>query len=218
MHRHPVKRMSYLARIGRCVARWVAVGVLWALGAAGAASVANADGGSGCVVSVGKDGVGEAHVRDAFKLLPEIEAKLKKGVSVTVVHEVMRPGQSDYVFGCKAFYDLWDEAYAVTTYAGRMDQPAGPSHTVHTLPEVQRLCLDAALPGHMEAKGSASVSTYLDPVSDEQRQKTRQWLAEKGIGNGTGALFGRAAYAITNMDQKKATTRDCPVELERRAP
>jgi hypothetical protein len=155
----------------------------------------------------------ELRADDTLEAFPEIDQKLVKGLAVTIVHEVALDGGVPFVFGCKLYYDLWDESYGVTQFKGGLGA-SGVKQTVRDRRQAVALCQRTALPFAVAVRDQVEVTTHLDPVSDEQLAKTRRWLAEKGISSNSGAFFGRAAYAIVNLKQQKVVTRRCEVRAE----
>ena len=170
---------------------------------------------SACRIAPSGDGGAAAELRadDTLDAFPEIEQKLVKGLAVTIVHEVALESGVPFVFGCKLYYDLWDESYGVTLFKGGLGA-SGVKQTVRDRRQAVELCQRTALPFAVTIKDQVEVTSHLDPVSDEQLAKTRRWLAEKGISSSSGAFFGRAAYAIVNLKQQKAVTRRCEVRAE----
>jgi hypothetical protein len=141
---------------------------------------------------------------DVPEAFPEINDKLAKGLTVTLLHEVTRGGQS-FVFGCRVYYDLWDESYGVTTFVGN---GAEAKHTERDRKKVMALCDEVPLDGHGTGD-EVAVTSRLDPVSDDQMEKTRQWLATRGIGNSSKAIVGRAVGAITSLKEERSVSRTC---------
>lgn len=155
-----------------------------------------------CTVRPAGSGL-ELVVHDLDTTFPEISTKLAKGLAVTIL-STARLGDETFAFGCKIYLDLWAEAYVVKDLSG------GAERSVNDKSAAFETCRRARIPWSA-AKGEIRVSTDVDPISQEQEEKTREWLAEKGIGGNSKALFGRAAATLTNFHKTQKTNRTCEV-------
>lgn len=154
-------------------------------------------------------------VYDLDTSFPEISTKLAKGLAVTILHELRREREgATFVFGCKIYFDLWAEAYKVTSLTQDQNDHVvaiGTEQTISGKSAAFALCEKTVSPWTFNGLSGVSVATMVDPISPEQEAKTREWLAEKGIGGNSKALFGRAAATLTNFHQKQSKERDCEV-------
>jgi hypothetical protein len=187
--------------------RMIAV-VPLALAALGAARTAPA--GATCSGSVDAQRVLHVEAYDTGEHFPEIEAKLDKGLSVTIAHEASWRGVEPVTFGCKIFYDLWDEAYDVTLLSGSL-AAGGARRTWKARRDALKACFTTSVRGIAAGARDFVLTTHLDPISDETLARTRKWLAEKGISGSASGVVGRAAYAIIDLKQEEAFSRRCPI-------
>jgi hypothetical protein len=157
-------------------------------------------------------GQGSVVVGDGLDKFASARERLNKGLSITLLNQVTKTADdTPFVFGCRITYDLWDEDYVFTPIVGGL-LVKQQTTTAKNLQPLPRSCSEARLPWHVPDDGRVHVTTLLDPVSDEQVQRTRKWLAERGIGAGTGTLAGRAAYAMVNLKQEQSVERVCNLE------
>jgi hypothetical protein len=169
----------------------------------------------GCVVTIAAGGHPvTVDLADLSGHFAELDARLARGLTVTLVHDVDAGDGRRFKFGCKAFYDLWDEAYVVTALTGD-DEAEGASKRLKHFDASAAPCGEAPLPWALTAGATVDVMSALDPVSPEQAEKTRRWLAEKGIGGSAGAPFGRAALALVDLSHQDRFARQCPVRSAR---
>ncbi len=154
---------------------------------------------------------------------PEFKTKADKGVTVTLEHLVqvkIRDGfLVDYHFGCKVTYDLWKNTYRVVPTGSSAARALELLPNIKILPLACRTLLVPYERGILKTKSKHTtyneiqVLTKLDPVSEEQAEKTRKWLAERGIGAAAPALLGRAVAALIDLKEDKAVTRRCRLNL-----
>lgn len=164
-----------------------------------------ADAASGCAAVAGTAGRAVIKLADVEPTFPEVTTKLAKGLSVTIVHQASLAGNDrTHVFGCKIYFDLWDETYGVTPFGGSKRIEKDRARALEA-------CNEGSPAWAVAGGDRVTVVTVVDPVSEEQAAKTREWLAEKGIGGNSKALFGRAAAAMVSMHQTQSHERDCEV-------
>ena len=147
---------------------------------------------------------------DTGEHFPEVTAKLDKGLAVTIAHEATWAGMAPVAFGCKIFYDLWDEAYDVTLLHGSLTA-TGDRRTFKARSDALKACYTTSVRGLDPNARDFVLTTHLDPISDEVVARTRKWLAEKGISGSASGVVGRAAYAIIDLKKEEAFTRRCPI-------
>lgn len=169
---------------------------------------APAQGAGDCHVSAQDGKLAELRVDDLEGRFPELHGHLRKGLSATLLTEV-EVSDGRFTFGCRIFFDLWDESYLVLPIVGVVEVKERQT-TVKALAGLPPACTRATLPWQLGSGKSLEVVTRLNPVTDEQVAKTRKWLAERGIGAG-GALAGRAAYAMVDLKQTRSFKRRCTV-------
>ncbi len=151
----------------------------------------------------------ELGLEDLDVRFAELETHLKKGLSVTLLSEV-EAGDRRFAFGCRIFYDLWDEAYMVFPIVGAVEVKERTA-LVKKLAGLPKACTTVTLPWALKKGEPVDVTTRLNPVTEEQVAKTRKWLAERGIG-ANGAMAGRAAYAMVDLKQTQSFQRRCDVK------
>jgi len=151
---------------------------------------------------------------DVAQAFPQIEEKLSKGLAVTIANEASWTGLPAALFGCKIYYDLWDETYVVSTLKGSLAAIGDRQH-IRDRSAALKLCYSTTFTNVRVGSQDFLLTTHLDPVGDEVLAKTRNWLAEKGISGSSTAIFGRAAYAIIDLKHQEAISRHCPVVTER---
>ncbi|MGE0174723.1 MAG: hypothetical protein AB7T49_18165 [Oligoflexales bacterium] len=157
---------------------------------------------------VRRAGAMEVDVSDSVAHFQDIEKRLKKGLSLIVRHEVLVHGESVHQSSsCKIFYDLWDETYSLTRYID--SHPAPEQFTVKGYAKILEPCFRLSLDGKLPAKVTIR-STY-SQVTEEQVEKTKRWLSEKGIGSKSGTVIGRAVDAMIDYERSQVFDRSCEV-------
>jgi hypothetical protein len=153
---------------------------------------------------------------DVKILLPEVEERIKRGLTVKWAHVFVRhPGEMTHPQNqqarCELLFDLWEEEYVVS----KIDDASQKDYTRKTFPNLARAieeCMKFRLATKLDAKVPLEVISVFNPISEEQLQKTREWLAERGIGSKEGPLIGRAVGAMMDLSQQKVWTRSCPIQ------
>lgn len=170
-------------------------------------SLSRAHAAGSCVVTTHATKLSQIQLGDLDGRFSDFETHLRKGLSVTLLSDVAA-GERSFTFGCRIFYDLWDETYFVVPIVGAVEVKDKTSNLKRMtgLPEA---CVKVSLPWSLRKGETVEVTTKLNPVTDEQLAKTRKWLAERGIG-ANGALAGRAAYAMVDLHQTQSFQRRCP--------
>ncbi len=152
---------------------------------------------------------------DLEEAFPEFQQKADKGVTVTLDHRVSIKGKSpelSYSFGCKVTFDLWNKRYAVVPTG--LSSTSDP-HLISSLGQLPEGCRGALLPGkNLLGNQELEIVSRLDPVSAELAEKTRSWLAERGVGSGSRALLGRAVASLIDLKEDKAVKRTCRIKAE----
>ena len=153
----------------------------------------------------------ELTLRDVEAAFPEFQGKADKGVTITLEHRINGKNPSDHinlVFGCRVTFDLWNKSYLVEP----LNATAGAKVEAASLATFPNYCRTALMPGLARAlTADLEVTSSLEPVSAEQEEKTRAWLAEHGIGSASQALLGRAVAALIDLKEDKAVKRLCRV-------
>jgi len=210
--------MSHMIDVGGCRGQWLRS--LLSLAAAAWIPAAALASDSGEPETSGCRGVQHADLHfaveayDTAKAFPQIEEKLGKGLAVTIANEASWTGLPAALFGCKIYYDLWDETYIVSTLRGSLSA-VGERQRIHDRQDALKLCYTTTFTNVRVGSQDFLLTTHLDPVGDEVLATTRNWLAEKGISGSSTAIFGRAAYAIIDLKHQEAISRRCAVVNER---
>jgi len=162
----------------------------------------------------GQKGV-TVHLRDSF--WNEMVQRLSRGLSVTIRHKLMdSPSQSTgtrSTRGCRITFDLWDERYTIVPLdAAGSAQPAEAWRQTRELSAFPEECL-TVIPTRDEeiaarSAGAYVVTTQLNPVPQEQINRTRQWLAATRE-SGSGTMVGRAALAMLDLSGGESFTTRC---------
>ncbi len=151
---------------------------------------------------------------DLDEQFPEFQGKAAKGVTVTLEH-VLRLSPKSRVgplaFGCKVTFDLWSNRYRIVPLGASATKQPEILSSIRPFPTPCR----AAWVPTVGTSGIDEVElvSSLDPVSAEQTEKTRSWLAERGIGAASQALLGRAVAAFIDLKEEKAVRRLCRLKL-----
>ena len=153
------------------------------------------------------------NVVDPTKAFPEFLDKLKKVLNISLLYNVRwNEGEQkhNFVFGCKFSYDLWQELYSIEVT--RADQTVEKIQ-VKDLTTIPDACMTFALTGKFadSIPKIANLSSVLNPVSEEQIDRTRNWLAEHGFAGEKSGLVTRTVGAFTRLRAEKRIEDVCVV-------
>lgn len=146
---------------------------------------------------------------------PEALPSTRKGLRVTVVYRVRvvsatGAGEWGFVRGCRMTYDLWTERLAVTTLTGESLAPGSPRDAGR---EISWPTECSQIPWSFEGQGEGpgplrvEIDAELNPISEDQRETTKRWLAERGIG-GSG-IVGRVLGIMVDVEARKIQHLNC---------
>lgn len=156
-------------------------------------------------------------IGDILAQFPEFQSKVDKGVTVTLEHLLRIDNKAHaepkvFNFGCKVTFDLWDRRYTIVPTGFSLAKDTNSVSTLNALPAA---CQTAFLPVDVDVLNSEmEIFSSIDPVSAEQTEKTRTWLAARGIGTASQAILGRAVAAFIDLREEKAVRRRCRVKVE----
>jgi len=153
-------------------------------------------------------------LNDIEKSFPEIRTNLDKGLSVTLEHRVEFSHDSKWSATCRIVYDLWDETW-FTDLSGEgiaTVQRATSKYFGDALKRCAAITITGKIATTMAGRTPAvEIETLLNPQTDEQQNRTRAWLAERGIGANSRAMVGRAVGAMIDLKQTREVRRSCIV-------
>lgn len=169
--------------------------------------------GSSCVLNQHS---AEPHIvmEDLTARFPEIAQKIQKGLTVNLVTQTFLATSfrgEEVSVHCRIYADLWNELVVVSRTTFKSETFSTPQK-FKTLADGIRLCQEVELPASARGLSGLDVVTILNPVSAEQVEKTRKWLAERGIGASAGPMLGRAVGALLDLNDQKMVRRFCPAE------
>jgi hypothetical protein len=158
-----------------------------------------------CEVDV-KSGSTSVNVADSLQRFDDIEKRLKKGLSLILTHEVyVEENRPLAKLSCKVFYDLWDETYHVARFSQTRPEPE--FLVLKGYQSILEPCFRVEIRGALASQLSAR-SVY-SQVTQEQVEKTKKWLSEKGIGSKSATVIGRAVDAMIDYDRAQIFDRRC---------
>ncbi len=164
-------------------------------------------------IAVAKCSISGQHVKieQLEKNFPDAIQKLEKTLSLRMRHRLEWVSDSrslEAEMGCSIARDLWTDQFFVNTYhaAGQPNREARVS--LRTIPDG---CLQFRRPEILKTGTQIFVTTYLNPVSDDQMQRTKEWLAERGYS--TGRLMARNVTRA--IDAEKEWKQECQVVHEK---
>lgn len=136
--------------------------------------------------------------------------KVRDGLALTIDRRAQlltRDGGLLGVVGatCRLMYDIWEDSFLLVDLqeSTRLELKFGSAKSLEAL----KRCVSLSLPQTTAAL--AHVQVLINPVDSRQEERTRDWLATKGIG-GTGAgIMGRAMGAVINLKTESTVEHDC---------
>ena len=151
------------------------------------------------------------------------DERLKRGLSVFLVHSFIDTKSISDVrfqtkFGCKIVYDLWEERYDIYSLDQEKESNARLVRSSKSLHSWPFECLNFSLKNDFfrkpEIAKSILLSSALNPPTPDQLERTKSWLASKGIGSspGAGGFVGRAAVAIVRLNAQASQDVQCEVK------
>ncbi|MCX6116300.1 MAG: hypothetical protein NT027_02065 [Proteobacteria bacterium] len=101
----------------------------------------------------------------------------------------------------------WNESYSV--YDSTLANAKKLDFSAEKSKEALMKCVGIPI-GSLESS-FYKISIEVNPVDKEQEQKTREWLATKGIGGTGSGLFGRAFGSVLDLKTDKTVIYDCKI-------
>jgi hypothetical protein len=151
----------------------------------------------------------------AVKISPQTEStinsRLKKGLPVNLAHIVSvsksprQRWEDIHTFGCRFTFDPWDEVIRISARSGT-DQSQLTLKGSSLKLEPTSPCVRWKSREQLTF-ATARVTTQLDVVDADQMERTRRWLAERGIGSEGTGMFGRALSAMIDLKGPKRRRR-----------
>jgi hypothetical protein len=131
--------------------------------------------------------------------------KVRDGLALTIDRQVARSvGSSLQIIidrRCRLTYDLWAEVFLLNRFEsqrGQLEKIASPDEALAKCvgwPQVQTM------------QGVIQYRVTVNPVDKSQEERTRTWLAQKGIG-GTG-IISRAINAVMDLKADSVVENAC---------
>lgn len=107
---------------------------------------------------------------------------------------------------CRLVYDIWGEVFNLSD---SMSSPASELKFPNAKgAEALETCASIPLPAASKYS-SIHVVTLVNPVDAKQEERTRNWLATKGIGGSGSGVIGRALGAVINLKTESVVDYDC---------
>ena len=139
----------------------------------------------------------------------EAMRKVRDGLAMTIEYQIAMwsKGATNPEFlssRCRLLYDLWAEKYVVTKTGGTGPEnfPFGKEADAVT----RCTGLDLRVSGDL---ARVEMDAILNPVDEKQQERTRGWLATKGIGGPSSGVISRAIGASLNLKAEKRWSDEC---------
>jgi hypothetical protein len=131
--------------------------------------------------------------------------KMEKGVRLTIVHRALMQDNVIGIFGCQVYFDLWEEEYYVQhidNNSWREESPRAKQQVIRTKhkDDAINLCFTTQF-NLIVPFSQVRVQTLVDPTNKEQMERTRRWLAQRGIG-GNSSIIGKALGSLIRLDHQ----------------
>ena len=108
---------------------------------------------------------------------------------------------------CRLVYDIWAEVFTVSDSlynpTAEFKFPNAKSH------DALEKCAGIQLPVSPPRFSSIHIITLVNPVDAKQEERTRNWLATKGIGGSGSGVIGRALGAVINLKTESVVDYEC---------
>lgn len=136
--------------------------------------------------------------------------KVRDGLALTVVRKVSLFGPDGSALGeitgrCRLVYDLWAETYQVSDVINQ--KPFEQKFPGAQGQQALSLCVSVPMPRFPFSH--AHVTALVNPVDAHQEERTRTWLATKGIGGPGNGIVGRALGAVIDLKTETTVDYDC---------
>lgn len=136
--------------------------------------------------------------------------KVRDGLALTVERRMAmltseRQVVDQYFGRCRLVYDLWAETFILNDFSD-----GGVSETRHANGDY-KLALARCVSLHLPHDKFASlrVNVVVNPIDEQQEERTRNWLATKGIGGAGSGVIGRALGAVINLKADSVVDYEC---------
>lgn len=131
--------------------------------------------------------------------------KMQKGVRLTIVHRALMQESMIGIFGCQVYFDLWEEEYYVQRIdnnSWREESPHAKQQVIKTKHKDEAINYCFASQFNLSVPFSqVRVQTLVDPTNKEQMERTRRWLAQRGIG-GNSSIIGKALGSLIRLEHQ----------------
>lgn len=108
---------------------------------------------------------------------------------------------------CRLVYDIWGEIFTLSD--SLYSPPAEFKFTNARSQEALEKCAGIQLPVSSPHYSAIHVITLVNPVDAKQEERTRNWLATKGIGGSGSGVIGRALGAVINLKTESVVDYEC---------
>ncbi len=162
-----------------------------------------------------KDGTNQVLIPDLPETFWQPTGSLRKvrdGLALTLDRKVEFLGADSKVLSehsgrCRLVYDIWAEIFSITdsifTPFGEFKYPNAKGR------EALEKCASIPLSSAPKNYVLIHVVTLVNPVDAHQEERTRNWLATKGIGGSGSGVIGRALGAVINLKTESVVDYDC---------
>ena len=136
--------------------------------------------------------------------------KVKDGLALTVERRVValnsqkQPVAQSFA-RCRLIYDLWAETFILTDNAGTATTDIRYKSNQHK--DALERCAQVTLTTDNFA--SLKVNVVVNPIDAKTEERTRNWLAAKGLGGTGSGVVGRAIGAVLNLKADSAVDYEC---------
>lgn len=138
--------------------------------------------------------------------------KVRDGLALTLDRKVEFLDSTGKPLGeqqgrCRLVYDLWAEVF---TLSDSIYNPTGEFKfsNAHGQDALEK-CASIPLLTPTQNYSMLHVVTLVNPVDAKQEERTRTWLATKGIGGSGSGVIGRALGAVINLKTESVVDYDC---------
>lgn len=108
---------------------------------------------------------------------------------------------------CRLVYDIWGEMF---TLSDSLYNPTAEFKFANARgQDALEKCAGIQLPVSPSHFSSIHVITLVNPVDAKQEERTRNWLATKGIGGSGSGVIGRALGAVINLKTESVVDYEC---------
>lgn len=165
--------------------------------------------------NIKKDGTTQVLIPDLPETFWQSSGALRKvrdGLALTLDRKVEFLDANSKVLSersgrCRLVYDIWAEIFTVSDSA--LSSIAEFKFPNAKGREALEKCAGIPLSGSPATYSLLHVVTLVNPVDAHQEERTRNWLATKGIGGSGSGVIGRALGAVINLKTESVVDYDC---------